>query len=300
MRMIVTGAGGFVGRALVALLAPDHDVVATDLHLPEGAVGTAGDLSDPATLEALFAEPCDAVVHLATFPGGASEDDPAHGWQVNVAATCALAEAAAQHRPRFVYASSIAVLGDVGHLRHVDDETPLAPTMLYGAHKAIVETWLATMVRRGQLSALSLRLPGLVARPSDGAGLKSAYLSALFHAVAAGRPIDLPVSSTAASWLMSAKQAAWNLRHALTVPDHALPPSRVLTLPALHISMDKLVAAIGDAHGIELRVRYTPEPDIEGLFGSYPPLQAQLADALGFASDATLESLIRGALETHS
>ncbi len=93
---------------------------------------------------------CDAIVHLATVPGGAAESDPALAWRVNVDATRTLFDAAARASTpiRLVFASSIAVFGD--HLpTPLDEDTPVAPSMLYGAHKAMMETWLATLGRRG-------------------------------------------------------------------------------------------------------------------------------------------------------
>ncbi len=113
MRIIITGSGGFVGRALVSELAGHHDLVLIDNRL-DGQPGIEGDLCDPATLERAFAGGCDAVVHLATVPGGATELDPLAAKRVNIDATMALVDAAAQagQRPRFLFASSIAVFGD--------------------------------------------------------------------------------------------------------------------------------------------------------------------------------------------
>ena len=101
MRVIVTGAGGFVGRAVVtALHAAGHETLAADQALPEGAPGLTGDLTTPEMIRSLFAEPCDAVVHLAAIPGGAAEADPDLGWQINVELPRRLAQAAAAHDPR--------------------------------------------------------------------------------------------------------------------------------------------------------------------------------------------------------
>ena len=105
MKVVVTGAGGYVGRKLVELLA-DHEVVAMDSvvdgipHLPH-VRPLAGDLCDRSILEAAVADGCDAVVHLATVPGGAAEQNPERAWWVNVNGTMELAAyaAAAGNRP---------------------------------------------------------------------------------------------------------------------------------------------------------------------------------------------------------
>lgn len=186
MRIIITGGGGFVGLALASALEGQHDLVLVD-HKLGTRTGVVGNLCDPATIDRAFAGGCDAVVHLATVPGGAAEQDPMTAKNVNIDATMALAEAAAQSgaSPRFIFASSIAVFGDPLPA-FVDDNTPLAPRMIYGAHKALMEQWLATQTRRGAISALSLRLPGIIARPRGPSGMKSAFMSDVFHALKAG------------------------------------------------------------------------------------------------------------------
>ena len=81
MNVVVTGAGGFVGRELVrSLLERGHRVVGIDSAaggIPEGAGAIAGDLGDPAIRAQALAGGCDALIHLATVPGGAAEADPA-------------------------------------------------------------------------------------------------------------------------------------------------------------------------------------------------------------------------------
>ena len=81
MKIVITGAGGFVGRQLVAsLLARGDEVVGIDSHaggIPAGALAVAGDLADPAVRARALAGRLDALVHLATVPGGAAEADPA-------------------------------------------------------------------------------------------------------------------------------------------------------------------------------------------------------------------------------
>jgi naringenin degradation protein FdeJ len=302
MRIIVTGAGGFVGRKLVEQLV-GHDVVALD-HVADGipklpnVTAVAGDLCENEVLQSAMAGGCDAVVHLATVPGGAAEQNPRLAQRVNVEATMALADAAAQagERPRFVFASSIAVFGDPFPPK-VDDATAISPKMLYGAHKAMMEQWLATLTRRGAIDALSVRLSGVVARPKGPSGMKSAFLSDVFHALRAGDAFVMPVSAAATCWLTSLDCAARNFTHALAANLSTAPPQRAVTLPALRLRIGDLVAEIArqTGRGVE-SVSYKPDASLEGGFGSQPPLTTRAAEALGFANDGDVPALVRRAL----
>lgn len=291
-----------MGRRLVERLDA-HDVVGIDTvadGVPQQShVETVcGDLCDPAVLEHAFAGGCDAVIHLATVPGGAAEQNPELARRVNVEATMALARQAslAGNVPRFVFASSIAVFGDPLP-DNVDDSTPLAPKMYYGAHKAMMEEWLATMTRRGELSGVSLRLSGVVARPSGPSGMKFAFMSDVFHAMQAGKNFVLPVSENATSWLTSVECAAQNFVHSLVT--QADPTQRVyaLTLPAIRVRMADLVNEIARQTGYDLdRIDYQPDAALEAAFGNQPPLSTRTADALGYSSDGSLEALVGRAL----
>jgi len=214
-----------------------------------------------------------------------------------VDATVALIDAAARsgQHPRFLFASSIAVFGDPLPAV-VDDRTLPAPRMVYGAHKTMMEQWLAAQTRRGAVSGLSLRLPGIVARPRAPSGMKSAFLSDVFHALKAGEAIALPVSPAATMWLMSASRIARNLAHALDSEAEG-----ALTLPALRVTMAELVNALAVATGAPADlVSYAPDEAIESAFGRQPLLQTPAAEAYGFGADADLAALVRSALLTLS
>jgi D-erythronate 2-dehydrogenase len=306
MRIIVTGAGGFVGRKLVAQLAdrdPNHRIVALDYiadSIPDRPHITpiSGDLRDTSVLNTAFADGCDAVVHLATVPGGAAEKNPDIARQVNIDAMMALADIAAESgsNPRFVFASSIAALGDPLP-EGINDNTPLAPRMLYGAHKAMMEQWLATLTRRGALDAISLRLSGVVARPKGLSGMSSAFLSNIFHALRAGESFVMPVSEDATSWLTSIDNAAGNFAHALFADLEGAPISRAVTLPTLRVKIGDLVSEIAAQVGQSIdSVRYVPDAKLETGFGRFPPPSTDASCALGFVCDSDLPSLVRGAL----
>ena len=303
MTIIVTGAGGFVGRQLVTrLLAAGQSVVAMDTvasGIPAGARIVAGDIGSPDVRTEAFREGCSALVHLATVPGGAAEADPAASRRINIDAMYDLLEAAkaAGNKPRIVYASSIAVFGDPLPATGVDDQTPLAPKMVYGGHKAMMELAVSMMHQRGEIEGISVRLPGILARPKGPSGMKSAFMSDLFHALRGGEPFVCPVSEGATIWAESVKQCADNLAHALTMDASLMPVTRVVTLPAQRITMGALAAEIAAQCGVSTAlVSYQPDAALEAGFGTQPPLFTPAAEHAGFAHDGTLAKLVENAL----
>src|SRR3954468_21002621 len=113
MKVLVTGASGFVGRATCEeLVRRGHEVIALVRRPgsePPGTRAQIGDLTDAASLqEAVPSQRPDAVVHLAAEI--ASQRDAKKVWEVNAEGTRRLVEAClwkgeAEGRPRFVLAS---------------------------------------------------------------------------------------------------------------------------------------------------------------------------------------------------
>jgi len=302
--IVITGAGGFVGRQLVRrLLARGDRVTGIDSvtgGIPVGARAVAGDLADPAVRAAALAGGCDALVHLATVPGGAAEADPVASRRINIDAMYDLLLEASAANPglRVAYASSIAVFGDPLPSK-VDDATPLSPKMIYGGHKAMMEDAVAMMSNRGLIDGVTVRLPGILARPMGPSGMKSAFMSNLFHALKAGEPFTCPVSAAGTIWAQSVARCADNFVHALDCDSSLLPPTRAVTLPAQRIAMGDLAAEVARQCGVaETLVTFVPDADLEAAFAAQPPLETPAAQRAGFAHDGNLATLVASALAT--
>ena len=305
MKIVVTGAGGFVGHTLVNKLkqqAEFSELLLVDRSFPESTtlreeneniVTLSGDINDPVVIKRIFSDKVDTLYHLAALPGGAAEADPALSKRINLDATLALFEAAAQAScKRLVYSSSIAVLNPA-LVSEVNDSTPLSPSITYGYHKAMVELAIGDMARRQALDIVGLRLPGIVARPLAPSGLKSSFLSDIFHALQAHKPFVSPVSKTATFWMMSARQCAENLGIAATADSSLFPSSRVMTFPAIHCSMGELIEAISAQTGADPSlVTFNVDESLERVFGSHPPLKTPAAERAGLSADASLEQLV--------
>jgi nucleoside-diphosphate-sugar epimerase len=314
--VLVTGAGGFIGRVLVSRLLqhgldgrPVTRLVAVDLaltDLPADArlQAVAGSIADDGVLQQALAESVHAVFHLASVPGGAAEQNPDLGRRVNLDATLRLLDLlrAQGGAPRLVFASTVAVYGECLP-PVVDEQTAAAPALSYGAHKLAGEIMIADAARRGWVQACSLRLPGVVARPANGsgrgAGLMSAFMSQLFWKLRAGEPIVMPVSAEGAAWWISVDTCVDNLLHGACVDTAALGPRRMAQMPALHLTMAEVVAALARAYGAarSALVRYEPQALVQRLFASYPPLHTPTAKALGFRHDGSVDALVRRAAQ---
>jgi nucleoside-diphosphate-sugar epimerase len=304
MAILVTGAGGFVGRQLVsALLAQGEAVVGIDTHaggIPSGASAIVGDFGDAGVRASALAGRIEALIHLATVPGGAAEADPAASRRINVDAMYDLLLEASAVTPglRVVYASSIAVFGDPFPAA-VDDSTPLSPKMIYGGHKAMMEHAVAMFSNRGLIDGVTVRLPGILARPKGPSGMRSAFMSDLFHALKAGQGFTCPVSAEGTIWAESVARCADNFIHALTLDSALLPPTRAVTLPALRIRMGDLAAEIARQCDVSLElVTYAPDAALEAAFAAQPPLATPAAISAGFADDGNLATLVASALAT--
>lgn len=308
--VVITGANGFVGRALVRRLQEDagHRLTLIDQSFDEAPFGPhtrqlRGSFGDPAVLDQALRLPADLVFHLASVPGSLAERAHALGYQVNLQATLTLAHRLAaqarqqRHTPRFVFASSVAVYGPLG-AKAVHEDQPPRPAISYGAHKLMAEIELADLSRRGELDAISLRLPGIVARPATESGHGSAFMSLVMHHLAAGESYVCPVSAHATAWWMSLPCCVDNLLHAAAMNTAGAPASRSWQLPVLHLSLEQILDALAGRYGAHCRQLLSHQPDqhIEALFGRYPELRTPAALRAGFRHDGDADQLIQRAL----
>jgi len=316
MHVLITGAAGFLGSALALRLSPGSMLggravdqltlmdLAFDGQASDGVRHCAGDMGDAAWLCAALnaGPPIDVLFHLASIPGGTAEQNYLLARRVNLEATQTLLEhgqqqvASGQAAPVFVFASSIAVFGQMSAV--VDDDAPTRPQMTYGTQKRIGELWVEDFSRRGWVDGRAVRIPGVLARPPARTGQLSAFLSDLIRELAAGRDFTCPTTPGATTWASSLPCVVEQLLHAASFDVAASDGHRTLTLPTLRFAMAELVHAVGRVYATPATdlVCWAPDARIESLFGRFPPLVTPRAEAAGFRPDSDLDTLVRQAV----
>lgn len=193
MKVLVTGADGFVGSWLVPrLLDSGHEVAAAVLpterqnedemraRIPDSASSREFDLIDTDSVFRVVNEGWDAVVHLAAIASGSeSRRDPVAAWEVNTLGTVRLVAALCDQLhdgadPLLLFVSTAEVYGAGDPVARVETD-PLEPCSVYAASKLAAETAVLEAGRRTGLRVI-------VARPfpHTGAGQDTRFVVPAF------------------------------------------------------------------------------------------------------------------------
>lgn len=186
LRVLISGAGGFVGRHLAMAMARNgHDVVAlvrrTSPAILEQHTRVRLERVDLAQADSLPAGPFEAVFHCAAAIPSTVRDE-VEMMRINVESSRRLFEHVARVRATTViFCSSIAVYGRIDE-DVIGPDTPVRDPNAYGRSKLVCERLLDELSRaHPNLRALSIRLPGVV-----GVGSHDNFLSDTMARLVAG------------------------------------------------------------------------------------------------------------------
>jgi len=310
MRILITGAGGFIGQLIAAELLNDPQYIVTlvgrreppvPAHVlyPQNATTVAADLCDEACYPSIVTKYLKAVYVLHGTMSSGSEVNFELGMRTNVDATMKLLEALRKTCPgvRVIYASSMAVYG-MPLPEVVYSDTIPTPQSSYGAEKVICETLINDYTRRNFIVGFTLRLPSIVVRPGKPTAAASSFLSGMVREPMNGLTCNIPIEDRSfVSLICSPRTLVRNLLHTLTVPADALPPHiRQIIAPGLTVTIQEIMDALAKVGGEDLLKFLNEEgdPTLTPILMSWATnVDNTPALRLGYIKDVSFQDVVK-------
>jgi nucleoside-diphosphate-sugar epimerase len=313
MKILVTGAAGFLGGRLVRALLDGppaypafSGIIAADtapcpVADPRVEI-RVGSIVDASFARSIVGPDVGLVYHLAAVLSGQSEAEFDTGLAVNLDGTRSLLEAcrALGTRPRFVFSSTVAVFG--GPLPPVvPEDSVLLPQTTYGVTKAIAELLVGEYTRRGFVVGAACRLATITVRPGKPNSALSSFVSGIVREPLAGIETVCPVPLETPIWVSSPDTVTSNLVHAGRLDPAALGDRRSLNLPGLSVTAGELLDSLARIGGAAARARVRVEREervARAMCGWPAALDDSRAVSLGFVRDAGVDAIVRQYVES--
>lgn len=315
MKILVTGAAGMIGRKLVERLVRDGSlggkpiesltlVDVVDSPVPPEAPPTKPivcDFSEKGVAATLIGERPDVIFHLAAIVSGDAEANFEKGYRINFNGSWALLEAIRleseknPYKPRFVFASSLAVFGPPFPESIPDDFAP-TPSTSYGTQKAMIELMLSDYSRKGFVDGVGVRLPTICIRPGKPNKAASSFFSGILREPLNGQAANLPVGEDVRHWFASPRAAVGFFVTAATIDTQPLGARRAMTMPGVSATVGDEIAALRQAAGDEAvaRIKRIDDPFVAkivtGWAGRYT---TETATRMGFTAEKDFSEIIK-------
>ena len=325
VKVVITGGLGFIGQRLAdailergALTGPDGKATEIDRLLlfdVGGGFGGAfagdprvqvrhGDMADRETVMGLVDRDDVSVFHLASVVSGGGEKDFDLAMRVNLMGGLTVMEAcrARAGRPRFVFASSIAVFGGAAMPAAVGDGVKQTPLTTYGTTKAACELFVNDYTRKGYLDGRSARLPTVIVRPGKPNAAASSFVSGLFREPLNGEPCVLPVGPETVMPLLGYRSIVEGFLRLHEIDGAELGDDRAVGLPSLTVTVQDMIDALHRvAGGRKLgKITVRPDPFIERICAGWPRDAAfGRASELGLPRDPSLDAIVEAYIEDY-
>jgi nucleoside-diphosphate-sugar epimerase len=307
MKILITGAGGFVGQLLAEhLLNANHTLILADIFEPP-IPAAASAHKDRATClkvdlyedpEAVLSKDLDVIYCFHGIMSAGSEENFDLGYRVNLHSTLRLLEAVRKIVPgvRFIYASSTAIYGQPLPEQPSEATVP-TPQGSYGTQKVMMDYAINDYNRRGFINAFCFRFPTIVVRPGKPTQAASSWMSGIIREPLQGKESSLPCDDDFKCWVASPRSVAKNLMHALTLPKDAMPPHiRQVNFPGITVTVREMLGALKEVGGekaLSLVKREEASKEIKALLDSWPvTFDISRALSLGFEADGSFKQAV--------
>ncbi|KAK4930156.1 hypothetical protein LTR49_003189 [Elasticomyces elasticus] len=262
MKVLITGAGGFVGQLLAEhLLNEGHTLVLADIFEPpvpakaqnkDNATCTKADLSEDSS--SVLSKDLDAIYVFHGIMSAGSEENMDLGYKMPSEATVPTPEGS------------------------------------YGTQKVMIEYAINDYNRRGLLNAFIFRFPTISVRPGKPTAAASSWMSGIIREPLQGKESTLPCNDDFESWLCSPKTLVKNLIIALSLPKDCMEPHiRQVNLPGITATVKEMLQALREVGGedaVKLIKREKGSKEVMSLLESWGVrYDVSKALKLGFVAD---------------
>ncbi len=297
MRILVIGAGGFVGRALCQrLFNQGHQVIGLSRSMrPETTVNrwsqVQATLDDHQVLQRAL-DQVDQVFHLAwdTTPG-TSASQPSLEVSNNLLPSMRLLEAMQERRglPLIFMSSGGALFRGDGN-KALHEDMPLQPRSYYGAGKVAMEAFLQAFAQRNDSPVVLLRASNLYG-PGQRAKRQFAIVPTLFDCLKRKRPFEIWGDGSAVRDFLFIEDFLDCCERLL---DWSAPAAKTTAFnlgSGTGTSINALCDHVESVSGLKLERDYRPERGVDNGFVTMDT--RRVGEQLGWQASTTLDAGLR-------